>query len=155
MDGDASALASTPAGEEPGVGVPPLDLALVRRGFPKCPGILIGTVASVGVLVAAARSSLWAAEPRTRSKNAGKTPMWLGRAVCRHRLKIVVEPIRVLNFPVAGLLGDAREVAVIPVVNQGEPIPPEGKSFNCGSRTLRRRRRQALHHARSHHPGRR
>ncbi len=50
---------------------------------------------------------------------------------------VVVEHNRVLNFPAAEFFYEGPDVAVIPVVNQGELIPPEEESFNHGARTCR------------------
>ncbi len=50
---------------------------------------------------------------------------------------IVVEHNRVLNFPAAEFFYEGPDVAVIPVVNQGELVPPEEESFNHGARTCR------------------
>jgi glucose/arabinose dehydrogenase len=50
---------------------------------------------------------------------------------------VVVEHNRVLNFPAAEFFYEGPDVAVIPVVNRGELIPPEEESFNHGARTCR------------------
>jgi glucose/arabinose dehydrogenase len=50
---------------------------------------------------------------------------------------VVVEHNRVLNFPAAEFFYEGPDVAVIPVVNRGELVPPEEESFNHGARTCR------------------
>jgi glucose/arabinose dehydrogenase len=50
---------------------------------------------------------------------------------------VVVEHNRVLNFPAAEFFYEGPDVAVIPVVNRGELIPPEEESFNHGARACR------------------
>ena len=50
---------------------------------------------------------------------------------------VVVEHNRVLNFPAAEFFYEGPDVAVIPVVNRGELIPPDEESFNHGARACR------------------
>lgn len=50
---------------------------------------------------------------------------------------VVVEQNRILNFPAAEFFYEGPDVAVIPVVEQGNLIPPEEESFNHGARVCK------------------
>ncbi len=71
--------------EEPSGDVPKLDLPLVRRGFLKGSGVLMGTLALGSPLLALAPSRVWAVELKSLSKDEGAAILKMGRALFPHK----------------------------------------------------------------------
>jgi hypothetical protein len=78
------AHACEPGDEATGT-VPKLGLPLVRREFLKGSGVLIGTLAGSGTLLALAPSPVWAAELKNLSTAEGQTLMAMGRTLYPHK----------------------------------------------------------------------
>jgi hypothetical protein len=71
--------------EEPSGEVPKLDLPLVRRGFLKGSGVLMGTLALGSPLLALAPSRVWAVELKSLSKDEGTAILKMGRVLFPHK----------------------------------------------------------------------
>jgi hypothetical protein len=72
-------------GDEPSGEIPKLDLPLVRRGFLKGTGVIVGMLAASSPLLALAPSRVWAVELKALSKDEGMAIMKFGRVLFPHK----------------------------------------------------------------------